>query len=117
MQIDNIKIIADILKDGGLEAVKNEFSDNEKRVKEFKAVLEKKLAELAEKAAEEARVAAELAAREESKKAAKAEKPERAETPADGDAEKAAKQPISEEKPAEIECACFTCARYDKNHL
>ena len=62
MQNDNIKIMADILKDGKIDAIRNEFIANEKRIKEFKAVLENKLAEIVAKAAEEARIAAEKAA-------------------------------------------------------
>lgn len=80
MQIDNIKVIADILKDGGLDAVKNGFSDSEKRIKEFRAVVERKLNEVMEKAALAAQAAAEKAA-EESKTATEAVKPTAEETP------------------------------------
>ncbi|MBQ9485236.1 MAG: translation initiation factor IF-2 [Clostridia bacterium] len=64
MHVDNIKIIADILKENKLDALKNDFADFEKKVKEFKVVLDRKLAEIAERKALEAeKAAAEDAAR------------------------------------------------------
>ena len=39
MQTNNIKIIADILKDSGLPALKNGFIDSEKEIREFKALI------------------------------------------------------------------------------
>ena len=59
MQIDNIKIIAEILKDGGIDLLKNGFSDSEKRIREFKALIDGKLAVIAEQKAAEAAKAAE----------------------------------------------------------
>ena len=59
MQIDNIKVIAEILKDGGLDLLKSGFADAEKRVRDFKALIEGKLGDLAAKKAAEAAKAAE----------------------------------------------------------
>ena len=59
MQIDNIKLIAEILKDGGIDLLKSGFSDSEKRIKEFKALIDGKLAVIAEQKASEAAKAAE----------------------------------------------------------
>ncbi|MBP5467059.1 MAG: translation initiation factor IF-2 N-terminal domain-containing protein, partial [Clostridia bacterium] len=59
MQIDNIKIITEILKDGGLELLKNGFSDGEKRIKEFKALIDGRLSVIAAQRAAEAAKAAE----------------------------------------------------------
>ena len=63
MQIDNIKIIAEILKDGGTDILKNGFTDSEKRIREFKALIDGKLAAIAEQKAVEAAKAAEEAAK------------------------------------------------------
>ncbi|MBQ6980526.1 MAG: translation initiation factor IF-2 [Clostridia bacterium] len=54
MQTGNIKIIADILKDSGLAALKDGFIESEKKIKDFKALLDAKLKELAEKKAADA---------------------------------------------------------------
>ena len=111
MQNDNIKLMADILKDGGLETIKAEFSESEKRIKEFKAVLESKLNELAVKAAEEARIQAEKAAAQEkaAKETARSEEknesPTLAEKKEESVSEQIAKpveQPAEEPKIAEI---------------
>ncbi len=59
MQIDNIKIIAEILKDGGADILKNGFADSEKRIREFKALIDGKLAAIAEQKAAEAAILAE----------------------------------------------------------
>ena len=59
MQVDNIKIIADILKDSGLPALKNGFADTEKKIKDFIATVDGKLAEIAARKAAEAALLAE----------------------------------------------------------
>ena len=73
MQTGNIKIIADILKDSGLSALKDSFLDSEKKIKDFKAILDAKLKELAEQKAAEAE---RLAQAEEAEKLKVAEKAE-----------------------------------------
>ena len=67
MQTGNIKLIADILKDGGLPALRDGFSDSEKKIKELKAILDRKLKEFAERKAAEAALAEEISAKEQAK--------------------------------------------------
>ena len=99
MQNDNIKIMADILKDGKIDAIRNEFIANEKRIKEFKAVLENKLAEIVAKAAEEARIAAEKAAQKAAEETLvqEAVKPPKSKETAGQPAE-----PVAEAKPTTV---------------
>ena len=87
MQVDNIKIIADILKDSGLPALKNGFIDTEKKIKDFIALIDGKLAEIAEKKAAEAAMLAE-------KEASEQQAEEKAAVPT-------APEVSAEEKPAE----------------
>ena len=75
MQTDNIKIIADILKDSGLPALKNGFIDAEKKIKEFMAEVSGKLASIAERKAAEAAILAEKELIEQEKREEKAETP------------------------------------------
>ena len=89
MQNDNIKIIAEILKDGGAELLKNGFADSEKRIRDFKALIDGKLAAIAEQKAAEAAI---LAEKESSKRQAE-EKAVAADT--------ATEVPAAEVKPAE----------------
>ncbi len=101
MQIDNIKIIADILKDSGLPALKNGFIDSEKKIKDFRTLIDRKLAEIAEKKAQEA---AEQAAAQ-AEQAVQAKEP--AQDVTDGatelsDAEKVAPETVKEKAEADI---------------
>ena len=74
MQTDNIKIIADILNGSDLSALKNGFIDSEKRIKEFRTLIERKLAAVLEIKAQEAAEAAKKAEAVKAAEAAVAEK-------------------------------------------
>ena len=97
MQTGNIKLIADILKDSGLAALKDGFIESEKKIKDFKALLEAKLKELAEKKAAEA-----IAAQEAEDAASKVEETAAKQQESAPEIEKGTKtETVSEEKQEE----------------
>ena len=114
MQTGNIKIIAEILKDGGADLLKSGFADIEKRIKEFKSLIDGKLAAVAEQKAEQAAKAAEeeiLSAAAQEDGAAPSDEPAEAPLTVSDAEEKSAGQPVpvkaeesvsADEKAAEV---------------